>query len=61
MKKFQKQHQIEGNAILKANYVTKKYGYDCLADDTGLEVLALDGAPGVYSQIQVNNVILKTI
>jgi XTP/dITP diphosphohydrolase len=40
---------IEGNAILKANYVTQKYGYDCFADDTGLEVLALDGAPGVYS------------
>ncbi|WP_369752318.1 non-canonical purine NTP diphosphatase [Flavobacterium sp. WC2409] len=40
---------IEGNAILKANYVTKKYGYDCFADDTGLEVEALHGAPGVYS------------
>ena len=40
---------IEGNAILKANYVTEKYGYDCFADDTGLEVSALNGAPGVYS------------
>ncbi|TAF10703.1 MAG: non-canonical purine NTP diphosphatase [Flavobacteriia bacterium] len=40
---------IEGNAILKANYVTEKYGYDCFADDTGLEVKALNGAPGVYS------------
>lgn len=40
---------IEGNAILKANYVTQKYGYNCFADDTGLEVNALDGAPGVYS------------
>lgn len=40
---------IEGNAILKADYVTKKYGYDCFADDTGLEVDALNGAPGVYS------------
>ena len=40
---------IEGNAILKANYVTEKYGYDCFADDTGLEVVALNGAPGVYS------------
>lgn len=40
---------IEGNAILKANYVTDKYGYDCFADDTGLEVEALNGAPGVYS------------
>lgn len=40
---------IEGNAILKANYVTQNYGYDCFADDTGLEVNALNGAPGVYS------------
>lgn len=40
---------IEGNAILKANYVTEKYGYDCFADDTGLEVEALNGVPGVYS------------
>src|SRR3990167_11145581 len=40
---------IEGNAILKANYVTEKYGYDCFADDTGLEVDSLNGDPGVYS------------
>ncbi len=40
---------IEGNAILKANYVTAKFGSDCFADDTGLEVEALDGAPGVHS------------
>ena len=40
---------IEENAILKANYVTEKYGFDCFADDTGLEVEALNGAPGVYS------------
>ena len=40
---------IEGNAILKANYVTDNYGYPCFADDTGLEVDALLGAPGVYS------------
>ena len=40
---------IEGNAILKANYVTEKYGFDCFADDSGLEVDALNGAPGVYS------------
>lgn len=40
---------IEGNAILKADYVTENYGYDCFADDTGLEVDALNGAPGVYS------------
>ena len=40
---------IEGNAILKANYVSEKYGYDCFADDTGLEVEALNGEPGVFS------------
>lgn len=40
---------LEGNAKLKANYITKTYGYNCFADDTGLEVDALNGAPGVYS------------
>ena len=40
---------IEENAIIKANYVTQKYGYDCFADDTGLEVDALNGTPGVLS------------
>lgn len=40
---------IEGNAIQKANYITEKYGYNCFADDTGLEVEALNGEPGVYS------------
>ncbi|MDI5899303.1 non-canonical purine NTP diphosphatase [Flavobacterium sp. LB2P84] len=40
---------IEGNAILKANYVTQKYGFNCFADDTGLEVDSLNGEPGVYS------------
>jgi XTP/dITP diphosphohydrolase len=40
---------IEGNAIQKANYVTEKFGYDCFADDTGLEVDALNGDPGVFS------------
>jgi XTP/dITP diphosphohydrolase len=40
---------LEGNAEQKANWVLEKYGYDCFADDTGLEVEALDGAPGVYS------------
>ena len=40
---------IEENAIMKANYVTKKYGYDCFADDTGLEVEVLNGEPGVFS------------
>ena len=40
---------LEGNAELKARFVKEKYGYDCFADDTGLEVDALGGAPGVYS------------
>lgn len=40
---------IEGNAMMKADYVTENYGYDCFADDTGLEVDALGGEPGVYS------------
>jgi XTP/dITP diphosphohydrolase len=40
---------IEGNAFIKANWVKEKYGYDCFADDTGLEVSALNGAPGVFS------------
>ena len=40
---------IEGNAILKANYITQKYGFDCFADDTGLEVDSLNGQPGVFS------------
>lgn len=40
---------IEGNAILKANYVTEKYGLNCFADDSGLEVEILNGEPGVYS------------
>ena len=40
---------LEGNAAIKALWVKEKYGYDCFADDTGLEVDALDGAPGVMS------------
>lgn len=40
---------IEGNAIQKAKYIKENYGYDCFADDTGLEVEILDGEPGVYS------------
>ncbi len=43
------QPTIEGNAIQKADYVKSKYGYNCFADDTGLEVDALSGEPGVYS------------
>lgn len=40
---------IKGNALIKVNYIKDKYGYDCFADDTGLEVEALGGEPGVYS------------
>lgn len=40
---------LEGNAALKAEYIYKNYGLGCFADDTGLEVEALGGAPGVYS------------
>ncbi len=40
---------IEGNALLKADYIKRHYGFDCFADDSGLEVNALNGAPGVYS------------
>lgn len=43
------QNTIKGNAIQKAEYIKEHYGYDCFADDTGLEVSALNGAPGVYS------------
>jgi XTP/dITP diphosphohydrolase len=40
---------LEGNALLKAQFVFEKYGFDCFADDTGLEVDALGGEPGVFS------------
>ena len=40
---------LEGNALQKASYVYEKYGYNCFADDTGLEIDALNGDPGVYS------------
>ncbi|MDR2765711.1 MAG: non-canonical purine NTP diphosphatase [Tannerella sp.] len=40
---------LEENALQKARFVRRKFGYDCFADDTGLEVDALDGQPGVYS------------
>ena len=40
---------IDENAIIKAEYVRNHYGYDCFADDTGLEINALAGAPGVFS------------
>lgn len=40
---------LEGNALIKVRWVKEKYGFDCFADDTGLMVDALNGAPGVYS------------
>ena len=40
---------LEGNARLKAAHITNNYGYNCFADDTGLEVDALNGKPGVFS------------
>ena len=40
---------IEGNAIQKAEYIKEHYGYDCFADDTGLEVEVLHNEPGVFS------------
>lgn len=60
------QPTIEGNALQKARYVYEHTGLNCFADDTGLEVEALNGAPGVYSaryagehvSYAVNNVLL---
>lgn len=40
---------LEGNALIKARYVHSKYGMDCFADDTGLEIESLHGRPGVFS------------
>ncbi|MCX6225046.1 MAG: RdgB/HAM1 family non-canonical purine NTP pyrophosphatase [Bacteroidia bacterium] len=40
---------LEGNALLKARHIHNRFGCDCFADDTGLEVAALNGAPGVFS------------
>lgn len=40
---------LEGNALQKARYVQEHYGHDCFADDTGLEVSAMAGAPGIHS------------
>lgn len=40
---------LQGNALHKARYIHEHYGFDCFADDTGLEVEALGGAPGVYT------------
>lgn len=40
---------LEGNALIKARHIKDKYGYDCFADDTGLEIEALGNEPGIYS------------
>jgi len=45
----EEQPTIEGNALQKARYIYEKFGVDCFADDTGLEVECLNGEPGVYS------------
>ena len=47
---IESENTIIDNAILKANYIKNNYGYDCFADDTGLEVDFLNGRPGVYSK-----------
>ena len=46
---------FQANALQKARYVKEHYGFDCFADDTGLEVKALDGAPGVHSARYAGN------
>lgn len=46
---------LEGNALLKASYVHERFGMNCFADDTGLEVHALNGAPGVFSARYAGN------
>lgn len=45
----EEQPTLEGNARQKAEFVSKNYGYSCFADDTGLEIVALNGEPGVFS------------
>lgn len=46
---------LEGNALQKAHWIKDRYGLDCFADDTGLEVTALGGAPGVHSARYAGN------
>lgn len=46
---------LQGNALIKARHIYEKYGMDCFADDTGLEVDALNGEPGVYSARYAGN------
>lgn len=43
------ENTLQGNALLKARFVTTNFNLDCFADDTGLEIEALNGEPGVYS------------
>lgn len=43
------ENTLEGNALLKARYIHERFHCNCFADDTGLEIEALDGKPGVYS------------
>ena len=45
----EEQPDLQGNALQKVRYIYEKYGKDCFSDDTGLEIEALDGRPGVYS------------
>jgi len=47
---IESKNTIIDNAILKANYIKNNYGYNCFADDTGLEVDFLNGRPGVHSK-----------
>ena len=51
----EKEDTIEGNATFKANYINSKFNVDVFADDTGLEVQALDGKPGVHSARYAGN------
>ena len=51
----EKEDTIEGNALLKANYINSKFNVNVFADDTGLEVQALNGKPGVHSARYAGN------
>lgn len=46
---------LKGNSFIKANYIKENYGYDCFADDTGLEIETLNGEPGIYSARYAGN------
>ncbi len=51
----EEQDTLEGNALQKANFIYKRFSIPCFADDTGLEINALDGKPGVYSARYAQN------